>query len=99
MAEEIQRKVKLVFDADTNRAKQSVQELYNILDKISQSKGQFSGIQLEKDLQEAALAASHLKANLQDAFNVNTGKLDLNKFNLKNIGDGIEEDNLKNKNE
>ena len=81
MAEEIQRKVKLVFDADTNRAKQSVQELYNILDKISQSKGQFSGIQLEKDLQEAALAASHLKANLQDAFNVNTGKLDLNKFN------------------
>ena len=76
-----QKRVTLVFDADTAKAKQSINDLYGTLEKLSRMNTTNSGLSLTKDIQEATRAATQLKVSLEDAINVNTGKLDLNKFN------------------
>ena len=73
-------KVELDFSADTKAAKSAIQELSKSLNSISE--GKFSGIGdvLAKDLQEGQKAAAQLKAILNESFNVDTGKLDLGRF-------------------
>lgn len=76
------QRVTLVFDADTSKAKASVNELYTTLERLSSMNiNNAPGKLLAKDIQEASLAATQLKISLENAINVNTGKLDLNKFN------------------
>ena len=76
------QRVTLVFDADTSKAKASVNELYTTLERLSSINiNNAPGKLLAKDIQEASLAATQLKISLENAVNVNTGKLDLNKFN------------------
>ena len=79
---DVQRKVSLVFDADISKAKSAMNDLYGTLNKISSMQlGRVEGQMLSKDINEAAIAAAHLKVNLESAVNVDTGKLDLKKFN------------------
>ena len=76
-----QLNVNLAFTADTGRAKAQLQDLQNQLTKLmntSISNVSTSGI--NNSIVEASQAAATLKVNLQEATNVNTGKLDLGKF-------------------
>lgn len=76
------QRVTLTFDADTSKAKASINELYSTLERLSSMNiNNAPGKLLTKDIQEASLAATQLKHSLESAVNVNTGKLDLNKFN------------------
>ena len=69
--------VNLAFNADTTKAKQSINELVNSLNKISTKDSQIFD---DKNLREAQSAAKDLTKHLEAAVNVNTGKLDFNKF-------------------
>lgn len=74
--------VKLDFKADTSQAKKEIQQFQQTLDQvISKGAGQYSfGKNLTNDLAKASSVVDQLKINLQEAFNVDTGKLDLGKF-------------------
>ena len=71
-------KINLMFQADTNAAVANVQKLGVLLDNLATKTvvGVDSG-----PLQEASSAARSLQVHLQNALNVNTGKLDLTKLN------------------
>lgn len=71
-------KINLMFQADTNAAVANVQKLGALLDNLATKTvvGVDSG-----PLQEASSAARSLQTHLQNALNVNTGKLDLTKLN------------------
>ena len=71
--------VNLAFSADTAKAKSQINELMNSLNQISQPKSQIFD---DRELREAANAAKEVQYHLSQAVNVNTGKLDLNKFSL-----------------
>lgn len=65
------------FTADTSQLQATVQQAVQSLSQLS-----FAGNnQLTAELQAASAAASQLGVNLQNAFNVSTGKLDLIDFN------------------
>ena len=72
----------LAFTADTNKAKQQLSDLQsqinNLVNRVATS--QF-GLGFTKEIQEASVAAVQLKTQLQNATSINTGKLDLTKFN------------------
>ena len=72
--------VSLAFSADTAQAKRQIQDLQNQLSKILvEPKGGDFGI--NKELEQALKLTTQLKVQLQEATDVNTGKLDLTKFN------------------
>ena len=75
-----QLNVNLAFTADTKQVEQQLNNLRNQLTKLintAPSSG-FSGF--TKELQTATTAAATLKTHLDNAINVDTGKLDLGKF-------------------
>ena len=76
-----QLNVNLAFTADTSQAKAQLQDLQNQLTKIINSSGSGSPLGITKEIQEATRLAAQLKVSLEGATNVNTGKLDLGKFN------------------
>lgn len=74
--------VNLKFSADVNAAKQAMQGLQTQLTQISNMQpGAHLGTQLASQLGQAQHAASQLRISLSQAFNQDTGRLNLNKFN------------------
>lgn len=73
--------VNLQFTADSKQAKQQLQNLQNQLTSlINQASATGSTLGVTKEIQEGIDAAAQLKIKLQEATDVNTGKLDLTKF-------------------
>lgn len=87
-------KVNIQFGADTTQAENALSRLSTSLKNISNinvgSNSAFSGMQ--KEFNTAADAAIKLRTNLQTAFNADTKKLDLTKFNnsMKQSGMSLE---------
>ena len=73
------------FTADTSQLKKSLNEAVSVLDNLG-IKGQSS---LITSLKEGSEYALQLSASLKKATNVNTGKLDLTKFNKELSKSGI----------
>ena len=73
--------VNLAFTADTESAKRQLQDLQTRLSNLTAGK-RIPGMELgiTKDIQEGISAAAQLKVQLEQATNINTGKLDLTKF-------------------
>lgn len=70
--------VTLTFTADTAQAKRSMQELQTLLNKIAYSGGTATGTdKMVNSLHQASAAAMELQTHLTNAFNANTGKIDL----------------------
>lgn len=73
--------VNLQFTADAKQAQQQLENLQRQLDILATSSIKNSvGTGLSSQITESAMAARQLKVQLQEATNVNTGKLDLSKF-------------------
>lgn len=71
----------LRFNADVSQAKQQLNSLQDTLTKLINSAGKDSGrLGITNDINESVQAAAQLKVKLQEATNVKTGQLDLNKF-------------------
>lgn len=70
--------------ADTSQLKTEIKALQQSLDSISSKK---INLGFDTELKEAAIAAESLKHQFQQAFNQDTGKLDLSKLN-KSINQG-----------
>ena len=90
-----QLNVNLAFNADTKQVKTQLQDLQNQLTKIMQMSSQKNGLSITKELQEATQAAASLKAHLDQATNVNTGKLDLGLLNKSFKDAGVTLDNYR----
>ena len=74
--------VNLVFNANTQQAKAQMQQLQTSLQQVQNAfNQQISMSGMTTELSKAQNAVVSLKASLNSAFDVNTGKLDLNKFN------------------
>lgn len=69
----------LQFNADTQAAKKSMQDLANSFEKLfkAQSQGGF----MDESINKAVESAKQLEIHLQKATDVNTGKLNLTEFN------------------
>ena len=67
--------------ADISQASQQINTLKTQLDSIWKASSVVDNKGLPSQITEASHAALQLKQNLESAFNVNTGKLDLSKFN------------------
>lgn len=84
--------VNLAFNADTGKAKTQIAELQSLLSKIAYT-GSTTNVAtaLQKDLQEASVAAKELQFHLNNAFNTSTGKFDLSLLDrsLKTSGANI----------
>lgn len=75
--------VNLQFTADAKQAQQQLENLQRQLDVLATSAIKNSaGTGLSSQITESAMAAQQLKVQLQEATNVNTGKLDLSKFTV-----------------
>lgn len=73
--------VNMKFQADTTQAKAKMQELQNSLKAIGSVSNQNLPMnQLSSGLEHAKTVAAQLQVQLQNAFNQNTGKLDLSRF-------------------
>ena len=84
--------VNLKFSADVSAAKRAMSELQSSLAQINQaSMNTKISTQYTSELNRASQAAAQLRIQLQNAFNQDTGKLNLAKFNqsLKNSGMNI----------
>lgn len=87
--------IQLNFVANTSAAKANIENLQQSLAKLSAgqlNKGLFGNATTEQ-IQQASMAAQELKIHLQNATNVNTGKLNLTAFqtSLKNAGTSAKE--------
>ena len=70
------------FTADTSQAKRAIADLTRELNNISHSTSSDLGFAyLTNDLTSAKVAAAELREHLRLATNVDTGRLDLRKFN------------------
>ena len=83
MAKQLNQIVNLSFTADTAKAKAQLQDLSNQLNSLIHSNTGGLGVTngMSKEIERATNAAASLKVALDSATNVNTGKLDLGKFN------------------
>lgn len=71
------------FTADTSQAKRAIAELTRELNNIGNASAQDLGFaRISSDLTDAKAAALELREHLKLATNVNTGKLDISKFNM-----------------
>ena len=76
-----QQVVNLAFTADASQAKTELKQLQNSLQNLVNFTALTSNsMNFTKDIQQASAAAAQLKVQLQAATNVNTGNLDLTKF-------------------
>lgn len=76
-----QLNVDLRFNADTSSAKRQIQDLQQSLSKLGAGSAKSLGFdQMNSEIAQATNQVNVLKAQLDRAFNVNTGKLDLTKF-------------------
>ena len=76
-----QLNVNLAFTADTSQAKAQLQQLQNQLNSLVKGQGiSDSHLGITQEIREGINAAAQLKVQLEAATNINTGKLDLNKF-------------------
>lgn len=77
--------VNLKFSADVSAAKKSMAELQSSLSQIYKATATSvnPGVKFAKDLNSASQAAAQLRIQLQNAFNQDTGKLNLTKFNME----------------
>ena len=85
--------VNLQFTADSKQAQQQLQNLQSQLDAITKGSLNASiGTGISEEITKSTIAVQNLKNSLQEATNVNTGKLDLSKFNasLKASGMSLE---------
>lgn len=74
--------VDLKFQADTSQAKAKMKELQTSLSQLQSISNQNLPMnQLSSGLDQAKNAAAQLQVQLKSAFNQNTGKLDLSRFN------------------
>ncbi len=83
--------VGLDVTANTKQAQQSIENLMGSINKLTQNattigSSGFKGFTAE--INQAAATATQLKYNLQNAFNVDTGKLDLSKFTTSMMNSG-----------
>ena len=75
-------RVNLDFTATTSQAEAALSRLNTNLRSISsQTNLDTGGLRLQEQLNTASVAAIKLRENLQNAINVDTGRLDLSKFN------------------
>lgn len=84
--------VNIAFNADTSKAKAQIQELQTLLNKITYSNASSNGQKgLSDELKNASAAAKELQYHLNNAYNANTGKLDLSLLDksLKTTGSNI----------
>jgi TP901 family phage tail tape measure protein len=72
-----QRKVSLIFEANTNQAKNEINSLVQSLQKIQSMPRSLID---PTGIKEASKAAMELQSHIQRAINVDTGKLDLSRF-------------------
>ena len=87
--------VKLGFDADTSQAKKQIQDLQKSLDsllKVSSKGDSFDS--LSKGVAEAQQSVLRLKNVLDNSLNIDTGRLDLSKFNQQLNQSGLSIDKL-----
>lgn len=88
-----QLNISLAFTADTGKAKAELQDLQRQLTQLTNApiSNSGKGFFLTKEIQDATAAAADLKVKLKQATDVNTGKLDLNKFDqsLKQSGTSL----------
>ena len=86
-----QLNVDLNFTANTSQAKQQIMELQTALSKVTMN-GNALGVDSTK-MKEASAAAKELSIHLNNAFNAQTGKLDLSKLDrsLKNSSTNVTE--------
>ena len=73
-------RINLGFTADTSKAKTQLQDLQASLTKIVNMPASKFGTQISTDLSKAKLAAAELKLHLEQATNVETGRLDFSKL-------------------
>ena len=71
----------LSIGANAEKAKQALSSLKKELNDLGTYKNLSPGSNITPDLEKAAVAAAELEARLKAATNVNTGKLNFNKFN------------------
>ena len=92
MAKQLNRQVNLNISADTKQAQRELNNLFRSLDDIASGKT-FSLGNMTKEMTEASQAASALKIHLQNAVNVDTGKIDFAKLDagFKRSGVTLEE--------
>ena len=87
--------VNLKFSADVSAAKRAMAELQTSLSQINNVAATSAnpGVRISQDLHQASQAAAQLRVQLQNAFNQDTGKLNLTKFNMemKNAGMSLEQ--------
>lgn len=72
--------VQMDFTANTSSAQQALRGLQATLAQIS-SQNITPGVGMEANIKKASAAASELSIHLKNALNVNTGNIDLSKFN------------------
>lgn len=72
--------VNLAFNADTKKAQQEMNKLFQSLRNLSTFSGSSSSIFNAKEMQEASKAARELEQHLRAATDMNTGKLNLSAF-------------------
>ena len=86
-----QLNVNLAFTADTGKAKAQLQDLNKQLDNLISGKNVKNiDLGITEEINEGIAAAAKLKAQLNDATDVNTGKLDLTKFSQSLKKSGME---------
>lgn len=85
-----QVKVNLAFTADTSQAKASLQSLKNDLTSLTNLSAVPMHLPITDKMAEASRAAASLKVQLEQATNVNTGKLDLTKFSISLKQSGLD---------
>lgn len=85
-----QRKVSLIFETNTNKAKSDINDLISSLQKL-QAKP--TSLIDPTGIREASKAALELQGHIQKAINVDTGKLDLSRFaaSLSTSGKSLEQ--------
>ena len=75
-----QMQVSLRFTADTEKAKQQIKDLQLTLSNLASKGANRNDFGLNKEINEAVVSANKLQIALENATNVDTGKLDLSKF-------------------
>ena len=76
-----QLNVDMRFTADTSKAKQAIQELQNSIQKLGYGMTPKDNLIDPKKFEQASAAARELAHHLNNAYNANTGNLDLGKLN------------------
>ena len=81
MSQNNRLKYYISFEADTKKAKSQIDEMMRSLQQINTPKNIMNELISGEDLSQARARVNQLQAMLQNAVNVDTGRLDLSKFN------------------